>query len=219
MGKEKRFINGDIITWQDNEENWHLGLYWKRDVYSYLEDKTIIYFPEESTKDYITFLFEESLFPATDTSLIQKYIEDLISDGKISSPMGQINKRISEKTGEEIYNISGFILPQSIEKTGEPDWHDELIWCPSQCYCKFLDNEEGKIYCIYLRWRHHDPWTSELIPCLPKGSLTYEDNWEYIETKKGYNEQEYEKLKQECIKIIKDKFPNITWLKYSEDDF
>lgn len=40
-------------------------------------------------------------------------------------------------------------------------WHDSLIWCPSQCELKF--KWLGHDYTIYLRWRHSDPWTAELI--------------------------------------------------------
>lgn len=216
----KRFINGDIVNWFDeSSDQWRLGLFWKEDKYYYSEDKLIIYFPETLKKDYITFpLNNTTLFPSTDTTLIQKYLEDLISDEKISAPKGQVTKRFSEETGEEVYNISGYIFPWAIEKLEKPKWHDELIWCPSQCYCKFLDNRENKIYCIYLRWRHSDPWTSELIPCLPNGSLTYGD-WEYLETKKDYCENEYEKLKKECLRIVKKRFKDITWLDHGIDDF
>jgi hypothetical protein len=40
-------------------------------------------------------------------------------------------------------------------------WKDSLMWCPSQCYLniKFKD----KYYVIYLRWRHANPWTGNLI--------------------------------------------------------
>ena len=219
MRKSKRFINGDIINWYDETSKcWRLGLFWKEDAYSYSNDRVIIYFPETLKNDYITLSLDTTIVPSTDTTLIQKYIEDLISDEKISFPNGQVTKRISEETGEEVYNISGYIFPWAIEKLEEPKWIDELIWCPSQCYCKFLDNKENKIYCIYLRWRHSDPWTSELIPCLPDGSLTYGD-WKYLKTKRDYCENEYEKLKKECLKVIKKGFKNITWLDHGIDDF
>ena len=42
-------------------------------------------------------------------------------------------------------------------------WYEELIWCPSQCYYYFVHN--GDMYCIYLRWRHQDPWTADIIKC------------------------------------------------------
>lgn len=221
MNNKKRFINGDIISWFDESSDcWRLGLFWVIDRYNYPKDNFIIYFPETLKKDSIKFSLDVDLFPATDTTLIQKYIEDLVSDEKISFPNGQVTKRISEETGEEVYNISGYIFPWAIEKLKEPKWLDELIWCPSQCYCKFLDNKENKIYCIYLRWRHSDPWTSELIPCLPDGSLTYGNgDWEYLETKRDYCENEYKKLKKECLRVIKKEFKDITWLDHGNDNF
>lgn len=42
------------------------------------------------------------------------------------------------------------------------DWHDSLIWCPSQCELKI--KYKGKNYILYLRWRNSDPWTASLIP-------------------------------------------------------
>jgi len=46
-----------------------------------------------------------------------------------------------------------------IETTGE--WHDDLIWCPSQCYLPI--RVKGEDYTIYLRWRHSDPWTCDIL--------------------------------------------------------
>lgn len=50
-------------------------------------------------------------------------------------------------------------------------WIEDLRWCPSQIYYYFLDKEGGR-WCIYLRWRHDDPWTAELCPC--------DENWKFI---------------------------------------
>jgi len=41
------------------------------------------------------------------------------------------------------------------------DWVDHLIWCPSQCY--LLVEYSDKIYTLYLRWRHSDPWTCQIV--------------------------------------------------------
>ena len=59
-------------------------------------------------------------------------------------------------------------------------WYDDLIWCPSQCYYYFM--HEGDMYCIYLRWRHDDPWTVEIIKCADGDfDLNYETCiWKYI---------------------------------------
>ena len=42
-------------------------------------------------------------------------------------------------------------------------WYDDLLWCPSQCYYYFMHDE--KMFCLYLRWRHCNPWTAEVIQC------------------------------------------------------
>lgn len=64
---------------------------------------------------------------------------------------------------------------QGIEIIGK--WKDSLIGCPSQCYLKikYLD----KKYVMYLRWRHHDPWTARIYECVgdwnmddPKNKMT-----------------------------------------------
>ena len=40
------------------------------------------------------------------------------------------------------------------------NWHDDLIWCPSQLYRSFhTDKGELTLYC---RWRHSDPWTYDV---------------------------------------------------------
>ena len=49
-------------------------------------------------------------------------------------------------------------------------WIEDLRWCPSQIYYYFVDKDGGR-WCIYLRWRHQDPWTAELVRC--------DKNWEF----------------------------------------
>jgi hypothetical protein len=41
-------------------------------------------------------------------------------------------------------------------------WTDDLSWCPSQCYT-FDKQPDGTFNCLYLRWRHNDPWTGQII--------------------------------------------------------
>ena len=42
------------------------------------------------------------------------------------------------------------------------NWSEDLKWCPSQ-----IDSNEfvynNNVYYIYLRWRHKNPWTADLI--------------------------------------------------------
>lgn len=98
---------------------------------------------------------------------------------------------------------------ERIEERRYPIWDNDLIMCPSQCYCYF--EADGKKYCIYLRWRWDDPWSAEIVPVDNQCDFTYDDNWEYIETK-FYSHDDYEKLQEECINIIKEKFNDIKWL-------
>ena len=86
-------------------------------------------------------------------------------------------------------------------------WLESLIWCPSQIYYFFTDQKTGKNYCIYLRWRHRDPWTAELIPCDDKLEFDNYSTWETIETPKIYTEDEYKELESDVLEIIKARFP------------
>ena len=98
---------------------------------------------------------------------------------------------------------------EKIEERRYPTWDNDLIMCPSQCYCYFETN--GKKYCIYLRWRWDDPWTAEIVPVDDMCDFTYYEDWEYIETK-FYSHDDYKKLQEECIKIIKEKINDVKWL-------
>ena len=74
-------------------------------------------------------------------------------------------------------------------------WEDDLIWCPSQCYYRFT--YKGTSYIIYLRWRHDDPWTAELI----EGDFVGE-HWRYMDV--GYHtESNWSGLKPAAIKEVK----------------
>ena len=76
------------------------------------------------------------------------------------------------------------------------NWSEDLIWCPSQINSnEFVYN--NNVYYIYLRWRHENPWTADLIQIK-------EDDWtsidipffkddEYIELEK-YIESNIEKI-------------------------
>lgn len=98
---------------------------------------------------------------------------------------------------------------EKIEERRYPTWDNDLIMCPSQCYCYFETN--GEKYCIYLRWWWDDPWTAEIVPVDNQCDFTCNDDWEYIETK-FYSHDNYEELQEECIEIIKEKFNDVKWL-------
>ena len=96
-------------------------------------------------------------------------------------------------------------------------WEIDLgHWCPAQLYYYFADDEGGR-WCIYLRWRHEDPWTAELVRC--------NENWEFIwgspdnvnllierEHTPGiitgyYTEEEYPFLMDKVLEQLKVRFP------------
>lgn len=104
---------------------------------------------------------------------------------------------------EDLYNEL-FINEYSIDG---PKWENDLIMCPSQCYCNF--EGDGKKYCIYLRWRWDDPWTAQLVP-LNNGGFDYNVDWPYLSIP-DYIHDDYLKLQKDCIYIINKMFNNIIW--------
>ena len=74
-------------------------------------------------------------------------------------------------------------------------WYDDLIWCPSQCYYYFM--HDGDMFCIYLRWRHQNPWTAEIIKCAEGDfDLGYKTSiWKFIKIP-YFEDLELEKLKE-----------------------
>ena len=91
-------------------------------------------------------------------------------------------------------------------------------WCPAQIYYYFVDAEGGR-WCIYLRWRHEDPWTAELVRC--------DENWEFLwdspdtvdllEEKEHtpgiitgyYTDEEYPHLMRKALELVKERFPGL----------
>lgn len=78
-------------------------------------------------------------------------------------------------------------------------WYDSLIGCPSQCYYYF--KHKDSYYCIYLRWRHCDPWTAELIK-FKDNELDFDiATWTPINVG-YYREDQLKELKEIVINII-----------------
>lgn len=86
-------------------------------------------------------------------------------------------------------------------------WIESLLWCPSQCYYYFQHYENR--YCIYLRWRHRDPWTAELMSCNEEWALI--KSIEYIKLNKEYTQYDYEQLEEDVLAIMSKKFPDINF--------
>jgi len=90
------------------------------------------------------------------------------------------------------------------------NWCDSLIWCPSQCY--LLVEHNNDIYTVYLRWRHEDPWTCEVVTGdLQSGDFNYgnQDLWSgdiFIEGNIQYyfRDNELDKAKKTSIKLAED---------------
>lgn len=99
------------------------------------------------------------------------------------------------------------------EKT-KPIWRNHLIRCPSQSDCFFKVGD--KRYAIYLRWRHSDPWTAQIIPLLNEpdsegDEFDYKADWVELDIN-YYTHDKYKKLQKECEKIIKKMFKNLEWI-------
>lgn len=96
-------------------------------------------------------------------------------------------------------------------------WVEDLLhWCPAQIYYYFMDSAGGH-WCIYLRWRHQDPWTAELVHC--------DDDWEFqwnhpetrniLEEKEHtpgiitgyYMDEEYPALMEKALALVKNMNP------------
>jgi len=80
------------------------------------------------------------------------------------------------------------------------DWKDDLIWCPSQCYKKI--KYKGRYFVIYLRWRHSDPWTAEIIECKDDNfDLFKEAKWHILDVK-YWKDSQLDKLKLNAESIV-----------------
>ena len=62
-------------------------------------------------------------------------------------------------------------------------WKGDLYWTPSQLNKTITI--DGKVYKLYLRWRHSDPWSfsvdDELIPLKDYLAEEYEELIDYID--------------------------------------
>ena len=81
-------------------------------------------------------------------------------------------------------------------------WIDDLIWCPSQCYYSFY-SKDGELLCLYLRWRHADPWTAELVPLNEVDFEFKHDGWQSLDPP-FFESTELDKLKEWSMKKLKE---------------
>jgi hypothetical protein len=81
------------------------------------------------------------------------------------------------------------------------DWSDDLIWCPSQCTKKI--SYKNRHFIIYLRWRHSDPWTADLIECKTDGRYNY-DNAKWIQLPvKYWTDEQLPQIKEDAEYLVK----------------
>ena len=92
-------------------------------------------------------------------------------------------------------------------------------WSPAQIYYFFEDDKGGR-RCIYLRWRHNDPWTAELVPCDWDWDLVWSD--EVIElfpargprpvtSRSHFSDNEYPALMKVVLQEVKKIFPGLAF--------
>lgn len=99
-------------------------------------------------------------------------------------------------------------------KVNEPLWYNDLIMCPSQCYCNFI-TEDGDEFCIYMRWRWDDPWSVAVVPFY-NGDFCYDADWEYVDL--GYfSHDDYARLQKRCVRYVEEKYKVKEWLRYESD--
>ena len=84
-------------------------------------------------------------------------------------------------------------------------WRDELLWCPSQCYLNIT--YKSRQFVVYLRWRHNDPWTAELVECVPNGDFEMiKDNpfeWLKLQVKEWGQDDDLKLIKCDAIEMVK----------------
>jgi hypothetical protein len=98
-------------------------------------------------------------------------------------------------------------------------WYvDVRHWCPAQIEYYFQDLA-GCNWCIYLRWRHQDPWTAELLRCDDNWEHVYDcpDNVDLLKEKNHvpgtitgyYYDEEYPSLMERVLEIVREMKPEL----------
>lgn len=92
---------------------------------------------------------------------------------------------------------------------------EDLLWCPSQIYYYFTSND--KRFCIYLRWRHKDPWKAYVVECNDDANWTFSNDWNELTLKRDYKKLEYKELEEDTLLKVSSMFPNINFHNQSKD--
>ena len=125
--------------------------------------------------------------------------------------------------------LSGDDVDKATELLGLPEngngnedfvWDiDVSSWCPSQIYYRFHDTI-GKRWMIYLRWRHSDPWSAELLRCDEEGWRfpDGEDEWQDLLEEEihipgtishYYRDYEFAFLMEYALDKVREMFPDV----------
>ena len=81
-------------------------------------------------------------------------------------------------------------------------WIDDTKYpVPAQCYYYFKNSKS--YYCIYLRWRHSDPWSASLIKFKDETLDWDECDWCDLKVKE-YKFEELNKLKRSAKRRVKE---------------
>jgi len=84
------------------------------------------------------------------------------------------------------------------------DWHNDLIWCPSQMHLNV--SYGGRHWVIYCRWRHSDPWSLDIVECPTDGKFDMHvlDNWNSLEFSKFFTQDsDIKDIHKDAIKQAK----------------
>lgn len=96
-----------------------------------------------------------------------------------------------------------------VTEWGLNEFHEDLLWCPSQIYYWFMVGSEMKL--VYMRWRWSDPWTIELCNVKdPSNPHDWNfDNSEVLDLGKEYKDSEYLEMEKDLILYLMKRFPEI----------
>jgi len=91
---------------------------------------------------------------------------------------------------------------------------EDLLECPSQIRYYFEDGK-GVRWCLYLRWRHRDPWRADLVRCDEKWGFRpdHPDTLHGLLGKAGagehhYMQDEYGQLEKAVLQAARMLFPD-----------
>ena len=143
-----------------------------------------------------------------DCNRAESIISELEEAGLIGPQKGEEPRKVL------FDNMLSFVksLPRQEEEIKEHEWILHLdYFCPAQIYYYFHD-AEGRRWCIYLRWRHSDPWTAELVQCDDAWEFLTDGDWMNLleETNHTpgtvtgyYREDEYGPLMEEALRKVR----------------